>query len=119
MTKHEGRLDSRKQEHTPTPWSTVEILGMGKTGVRGVRPICDAMVRRDQEEGEAEANAAFIVKAVNSHEALVEALRETRNALLWLAQEAEARAGVPKAIIGGARHHAEKANNALKLAEGA
>jgi hypothetical protein len=40
-------------------------------------------------------------------------LEEGTNALRWIAQEAEQRGGVPKPIIGGARHHADKITAAL------
>jgi hypothetical protein len=56
-------------EHTPAPWSSD-----GPT-VRG--PNGEWLV----DEWFNPANAAFIVRAVNSHEALVEALKE---AGLWL-----------------------------------
>jgi hypothetical protein len=75
-------------EHTPTPWRVEDgtdliwgacdqddhsTYGMGY-------PICEGKLGywgdRRADRGERDANAAFIVKAVNSHEALVKALRD-------------------------------------------
>jgi hypothetical protein len=62
-------------KHTPTPWTVPD---------GGIRP---AIYTADEVEhiatmadtgDEMEANAAFIVRAVNSHDALVEALLEVR-----------------------------------------
>lgn len=71
-----------KPQHTPTPW---EICGdrkpiknikdpiFFKLGIRkGGRRIAEA---HGIGEEETKANAAFIVKAVNNHDALVEACR--------------------------------------------
>ena len=55
-------------------------------------------------------------KAIAALPKLLEALEQAHNALLYIAQEAEARAGVPKPIIGGARHHAAQAKAALLAA---
>jgi hypothetical protein len=56
--------------HTPTPWKHVARPG-GWDGVDGAdgTPIC-------QLEYNVPGNATFIVRAVNSHETLVSALRE-------------------------------------------
>lgn len=59
--------------HTPTPWKNCEnaIYGADRT------PICDTMrvLNVDNNDSPYEANAEFIVRAVNSHEELVEALK--------------------------------------------
>lgn len=66
-------------EHTPTPWLISErahfriIAEWGDT----VATVGSDSDLRDQWE----ANAAFIVKAVNGYDALVITLRETRDAL--------------------------------------
>ena len=77
--------------HTPTPWkitgATLVYSNGSETG--GTVCVCGepretTVVEYRRTEPwkpgfeEAAANAAFIVKAVNSHEALVEALREVR-----------------------------------------
>ena len=114
--------------HTPEPWSINAYEQWDKFG-----PIKRAYIVAQWDNGfsetlliatvnttkQTEANAARICAAVNAcagmtdPEAEIKALRdaliEASNALLWIAQEAEQRAGVPKAIIGGARHHAVKA----------
>jgi hypothetical protein len=63
------------QQHTPTPWSLFGnghcIKGSHETGEAGIA-MC-SMAKRTPEENA--INAAFIVKAVNHHEALVEALK--------------------------------------------
>lgn len=75
--------------HTPTPWrvetGTTLIWGDcticddGTTPDRLGVPVADAQLARPWSDGrpsynEADANAAFIVRAVNSHDALVKAL---------------------------------------------
>jgi hypothetical protein len=65
-------------EHTPTPWH-VDGLYVTNREPPAVRPsIADC--GRSPRIGRAEqvANAAFIVKAVNNHEALVDALECAR-----------------------------------------
>lgn len=63
-------------KHTPTPWYLAD-----DDDCRICCPeedVCTADTHRDEyspDEDEAIANAAFIVRAVNSHDALVEALQ--------------------------------------------
>jgi len=65
--------------HTPTPW---ELHGDGSLRIcrphaldpKGCRPVAEAEIL-GQLRPEAEANAAFIVRAVNNHESLVAALK--------------------------------------------
>lgn len=68
-------------QHTPTPWH----VGDGKAariiyGQDGYA-IADATVYHGRHGGAEEANAAFIVRAVNAHDDLVAALRKARNAI--------------------------------------
>jgi hypothetical protein len=57
--------------HTPTPWSLQNGLICALNG----RAIIDPGHIAGETEEECEANAAFIVRAVNNHEALVESLK--------------------------------------------
>lgn len=83
-------------EHTPTPWAVpvsegndtliCEDLGekLGTIIADVSRPIKNFTLYRDISWDEAAANAAFIVKAVNNHDALVEALKMARNRIAVL-----------------------------------
>jgi hypothetical protein len=66
--------------HTPTPWA-LNLNWVGHVyDVAGpdYQPIC--MVALDEHHHDVRlANAAFIVKAVNAHDAMVEALRAALN----------------------------------------
>jgi hypothetical protein len=75
-------------EHTPTPWMThragellpddwmiMADMGLTPNGIQQVSTVARALSIRQTPETTA-ANAAFIVKACNSHDALVGALRE-------------------------------------------
>lgn len=67
-------------KHTPTPWINHQITNNGRSQnviCYGDNPIAKCM---GGFVDSAEANAAFIVKAVNSHEALVEAILKLRDA---------------------------------------
>ena len=112
--------------HTPEPWNLerpfeepgVYIAGPN-TGLIAKLYEPDARLYNGDKLVSIDGNAARICATINAcagmtdPEAEIKALRdaliEASNALLWIAQEAEQRAGVPKAIIGGARHHAVKA----------
>jgi len=67
--------------HTPTPWEVGDLDHNGQRIVRGEHiEICTCWHHCvGSIEREMEANAAFIVRAVNAHEELVAALRETRD----------------------------------------
>ncbi|HXP63987.1 MAG TPA: hypothetical protein VN815_00815 [Steroidobacteraceae bacterium] len=62
-------------EHTPTPWF---VMG-NSIQTKGGNYIADLSSPRGSQERD--ANAAFIVKAVNNHDALVEALTECLDVL--------------------------------------
>ena len=74
-------------QHTPTPWSVQECDEIwcdtdGRPNAPLFKP--DAQYRRwgrEVNREQREANAAFIVHAVNSHATLTAALREARGAL--------------------------------------
>ena len=74
-------------EHTPTPWSIdklpTRICVAGRKGFSGDYRVADAhqspQLAFTPRHEEAVANAAFIVKAVNSHDELVAALKNVAN----------------------------------------
>ena len=69
-------------EHTPLPWmidarSTTHIVGANSRHVASTGGYSSNLPEdRDTYTDENDANAAFIVHAVNAHQALVEALDE-------------------------------------------
>lgn len=70
-------------QHTPTPWSIEGKLNKHQEGLLitsrdGLSIVCE--MSGGLPFYEVEANAAFIVRAVNSHEALINALKEVSNA---------------------------------------
>ncbi len=99
-----------KAKHTPTPW----ISGCVKTSIGrcfkiGAEKIIDcghgAMCLYDDETSlnplshdEIEANAAFIVRAVNNHDALVEALGGLLEAQRSTMEETRARFNARSAL---------------------
>lgn len=76
-----------EQKHTPTPWTVgpanQKAHEDSHAGIHGADGFIVAEVQADVEELPAGANAAFIVKACNSHDALVEALKELRFSLAF------------------------------------
>lgn len=66
-------------ERTKLPWHTGADRNPPRPGLvlSGSEWIADCEFPDDEDEGE--ANAAFIARACNSHEALVKALTELRN----------------------------------------
>lgn len=68
------------QSHTPTPWTYREAIILGSTRKQWVvedadkeRTICGQILN--------EENAAHIVRCINSHDALVEALNDAIQAI--------------------------------------
>jgi hypothetical protein len=62
-------------EHTPTPWNIgISDNGRADWVFASGQAIADCEFINDK--GVTEANAAFIVKAVNNHDALVKALEQ-------------------------------------------
>lgn len=73
-------------KHTPTPWGftgepngyTIWQTARGcQSHPQAIARVVGGRVKVDEEE----ANASYIVRAVNSHAALVEALRQTQSDL--------------------------------------
>jgi hypothetical protein len=61
--------------HTPTPWNVTRDENDARALIRDGNFMRVAECGRAFVPGIAEANAAFIVRAVNAHEALVELAR--------------------------------------------
>ena len=95
--QHDGR-----SEHTPTPWRRsprcVESILTDEES-----PLVVAFVNINKE-----ANAEFIVRACNAHDALVEALREIQTLAAYMQSDQTGRKLLEK--IGG------KCQSALKAA---
>ena len=61
--------------HTPTPWNVNGGMRQGiKTVYAATGSIAEMTDCKAHSDAEQEANAAFIVRCVNSHEALIDAL---------------------------------------------
>lgn len=77
-------------QHTPTPWSVEQpneqtpnlwIVAAGNPGIAKIE-TCDYDDGKGHRiTGEDQANAAFIVKAANSHQALVNALQTIKHSM--------------------------------------
>lgn len=63
-----------EQTHTPTPWMADGPM-VSKAGTLICVADCEDLAK-DMPDEEAEANAAFIVRACNSHDALISVLKE-------------------------------------------
>lgn len=74
-------MDTSK--HTPTPWMKADFPGSFRTFISSTdgKLLANAYHMDDGGDETAEANAALIVRAVNSHEQLVAALRGARVAI--------------------------------------
>lgn len=75
----EGMNAQTKQTHTPTPWEFgggAFITPNGKTE-RFIRSKSGIVAFCEGELKQAQTNAQFIVKAVNSHDELIETLKLT------------------------------------------
>lgn len=109
-----GKCICPKSQHTPTPWDY--HLGRGKNPrfhiqtTAGYQIVMTPEVSQNGIEASAqEANAAFIVRAVNSHEAMLSALKRMLNAY-----EADKKHG----IAFGNDNAADQAREAIAAAEG-
>lgn len=92
-TKQATHEVSQTSSHTPTPWMIrPDELQEGSFQIRHETPfyrdnmlVASVIARTvdniaEEHGGSQEANAAFIVQAVNSHEELLEAMKEFVNA---------------------------------------
>lgn len=106
-------------QHTPTPWKVCDIAvndqwhvgsTIGAADPADGRRVCDV----SRIPANYQANAAFIVRACNAHDALVAALKESQAALVAWKHSYEAQSGTLAYIDAQ-----WKANNeALAQAEG-
>lgn len=100
-------------QHTPVPWDTEPTAGHdrhGQSAIYGEDGKDIAIVYDGQ------ANAEFIVRACNSHDDLLAALKGAENCLRWASQESTGR--VKAEIVNGWIHHADQAHAAVAKANG-
>ncbi len=98
-------------KHTPTPWARTAYGVFAETRkVADCQPDDGRGTYRIESEEEAVADADFIVRAVNSHDALITALRD----MLALGLDVEEAKVTMKEIV----HRRNKAFDAIKQAEG-
>ena len=95
------RMTRTRSEHTPTPWHIGPYYKQDIESPTGHIATC-----RSVPAGE--ANAEFIVRACNAHDALVEALREIQTLAAYMQSDQTGRKLLEK--IGG------KCQSALKAA---
>ena len=69
-------------EHTPTPWKVSRHIPTRIDGPADGRLPPNAVAEACDGNEKGEANAAYIVLAVNSHDALAEACRQARGAMI-------------------------------------
>ncbi len=76
------------ENHTPTPWvvndnsgMALVILGVSRRNQR--REVAVVQYHNGSDDSEVRPNAAFIVKAVNNHDALIEALEVVLDDLIY------------------------------------
>ena len=92
-------------KHTPTPWEAEERADTIKIGaVKGIYITKLGMGESGEYRDEQTANAELIVKAVNSHDALVEALSEAADIMESM--------GCPKRAVRSWRELVEKGSEA-------
>jgi hypothetical protein len=102
------------QKHTPTPWRLGPFHKKdGSVAIHAKGESVFHMAPFASSEERAEANAAFIVKAVNAHEGLVKALER---AITYIELTCDEEAGEEAAE---AKHDLDMARAALKAADAA
>ncbi len=78
-------LGQAMAEHTPTPWNVSKHHGYGELNgvqIRDATGYAIAVSIGDVEELDSRANAEFIVRACNSHDALVKENANLKKALI-------------------------------------
>lgn len=79
INRNDHRKVNVEPQHTPTPWQLKNLEGSDLPFIVSTTQSSYAVADTglgSVSSAEAWANAAFIVRAVNSHEALVEALQD-------------------------------------------
>lgn len=119
--KTKAETTEASPKHTPTPWATDGRMivqdAEGRKFFSGQPYIADCLVSAHyREDGSTGANARFIVRAVNSHEALLAALKDAAEVLRTAHQY------FPKSIKNRDTFHllnveANSVNKAIALAE--
>ena len=71
----------RKQKHTDTPW-IVNVWSTGRRTIERENGLVIAEVHTTHLQEERAGNADFIVKAVNCHDEMLEALKEMQTAFV-------------------------------------
>ena len=71
-----------KPQHTPTPWNVIEDENTYEVIIDSKKGVIAKTLLNHMELIQAERNAKFIVRAVNSHEELVTLLKSIRGHLL-------------------------------------
>lgn len=84
--------------HTPTPWNAEQMSGnwiihKDVTRPRDSWPTSEVICKTDDDMGNAESNAAFIVTAVNFHDRLCDALGDLLSTEECVCIEAELEKG--------------------------
>lgn len=82
-TKKEPLRGGQQTEHTPTPWSYTGTSDWATIYQIGTHEHVAGMMNKNNPKADAE----FIVRAVNSYEALLEEAKEAANDLLSLSAE--------------------------------
>ena len=97
------------EQHTPTPWTVYDAADAYYPGIDAARRTVVVFGSADEECGvrgdtpeEAEANARFIVRAVNSHDEMLEALTLARTFMVDFEGLPETDAHNPLRIVDAA-----------------
>lgn len=79
-------INQKEVKHTPTPWKVKNYNGNNKFRIVGADDSAITNLT-GQYLGEEKTNAQFIVKAVNCHDDLVEALKTVLNGTEFMTDE--------------------------------
>lgn len=118
MTTEPQNTPGAKTKGTPLPWEVHEVEDAGEVISRGFRQVGGMGINTGEDvELFSKADAEFIVRACNSHDALVAALKESQTVLGMLVRPETDGANVPLHIAWAQCLAAEsKCRAALALA---
>jgi len=107
--EHDAGLRESEQEHTPTPWQAANNWIMRRHPTCDVRvAVCDAYTAPKQPSDPRDrANAMHIVRCVNSHESLVDALQQVNTWLVAPAVDKETVSEMQKIVVDALRQARE------------